>query len=105
MVTDDVVVVHRGRWAFEIAEVESKLTPHPHGESTNAHPTTVIALNRQPDGSWKVGRVPGLVIHRCRVRNRLLQPGRLVSWISPRSASCSGFFRSLLKAIGFHDRS
>jgi ketosteroid isomerase-like protein len=56
-----VQVVVRGRWAFEIAEVESKLTPHSDGESTNAHSTTVIALNRQPDGSWKVGRVLGLV--------------------------------------------
>jgi len=53
-------VIIRGRWAFEIAEVESKLTPAS-GKSTHVHSTTVVALNQQTDGSWKVGRVIGVV--------------------------------------------
>ena len=47
-------VIFRGGWAFEISEVESKLTPHRPGESTCVHTTTVVALNQQSDGSWKV---------------------------------------------------
>ena len=54
-------VVVRGGWAFEIAEVESKLTPQCGGESTHVHSTTIVALNRQSDGSWKVGRVLGVL--------------------------------------------
>jgi len=54
-------VVVRGRWAFEIADVESRLTPHRGGESTAVHSTTIVALNRQSDGSWKIGRVLGLL--------------------------------------------
>ena len=54
-------VVVRGRWAFEIADVESRLTPHRGGESTHIHSTTIVALNRQSDGSWKIGRVLGLL--------------------------------------------
>jgi uncharacterized protein (TIGR02246 family) len=53
-------VVVRGRWAFEIADVESKLISTS-GESTHVHSTTVVALNQQTDGSWKVGRVIGVV--------------------------------------------
>jgi uncharacterized protein (TIGR02246 family) len=53
-------VIVRGRWAFEISEVESRLRPRS-GESTQVHSTTVVALNEQPDGSWKVGRVLGIV--------------------------------------------
>ena len=53
-------VIVRGRWAFEIAEVESKLTPTS-GESTHVLSTTVVALNQQTDGSWKIGRVIGVV--------------------------------------------
>ena len=56
-----VEVVVRGRWAFEISEVESWLTPRLGGESTHVHSTTIVALNRQPDGSWKVGRVLGVL--------------------------------------------
>ena len=54
-------VVVRGRWAFEIAEVESRLTPQGGGESTHVHSTTIVALKRQSDGSWKVGRVLGVL--------------------------------------------
>jgi len=54
-------VVVRGQWAFEISEVESTLTPHGGGEATHVHSTTVVALRHQADGSWKVGRVVGLV--------------------------------------------
>jgi len=54
-------VVVRGQWAFEIAEVESTLTPRRGGKATHVHSTTVVALSQQPDVSWKVGRVLGLV--------------------------------------------
>ena len=54
-------VVVRGGWAFEISEVESRLTPRRGGEATQVRSTTVVALSQQPDGSWKVGRVLGLV--------------------------------------------
>jgi uncharacterized protein (TIGR02246 family) len=53
-------IIVRGRWAFDISEVESRLTPRS-GESTQVHFTTVVALNKQSDGSWKVGRVLGVV--------------------------------------------
>jgi ketosteroid isomerase-like protein len=55
-----VEIVIRGAWAIEIGEVESRLTLNCGGESTHVQSTTVVALNRQPDGSWKVGRVLGL---------------------------------------------
>jgi uncharacterized protein (TIGR02246 family) len=54
-------VVVRGQWAFEISEVESTLTPHRGGDATHVHATTIVALNQQSDGSWKVSRVVGLV--------------------------------------------
>ena len=57
----DAEVVIRGRWAFEISEVETKLAPRDGGEAKHVHYTTVVALALQPDGSWKVGRVLGLV--------------------------------------------
>lgn len=53
-------VVVRGHWAFEVSEVQSKLTRQS-GESTEVHSTTVVALRKQADGSWKVGRVLGLI--------------------------------------------
>ena len=59
-VYDAEVVIH-GRWAFEISEVESRLAPRDGGEVMHVHSTTVVALNQQADGSWKVGRVLGLV--------------------------------------------
>ncbi len=57
----DAEVAIRGGWAFEISEVETELTPHHEGEVTHVHSTTVVALLHQADGSWKVGRVLGLV--------------------------------------------
>lgn len=56
-----VEIVIRGAWAFEICEVESRLTPNCGGESTHVQSTAVVALNRQSDGSWKVGRVLGIL--------------------------------------------
>jgi len=56
-----VEIVIRAAWAFEICEVESRLTPHCGGESTQVQSTTVVALNRRSDGSWKVGRVLGIL--------------------------------------------
>ena len=62
-------LVVRGSWALEIADMETKLTPRSGGEGMLFHSTTVTALNRQPDGSWKIGR-GSLVysIHRCRAQ-------------------------------------
>ena len=54
-------VLVRGRWAFEIAAVESRLTPHSGGEPAEIHSITVVGLHRQPDGSWKVARVLGVL--------------------------------------------
>ena len=54
-------LVVRGSWALEIADMETKLTPRSGGEGMLFHSTTVIALNRQPDGSWKIGRVLGVL--------------------------------------------
>jgi uncharacterized protein (TIGR02246 family) len=54
-------VVVRGDWAFEIAEVHSTLTPRCGGEATHVLSTTVTALSRCSDGSWKVARVLGLL--------------------------------------------
>jgi uncharacterized protein (TIGR02246 family) len=47
----------RGDWAFEIANVESTLTPVRGGEAIHA----MVAMRRHPDGTWKVARVVGLV--------------------------------------------
>jgi uncharacterized protein (TIGR02246 family) len=44
----------RGNWAFEIARMESTLTLIQGGEAIRAA-TTLVALRRQPGGSWKVG--------------------------------------------------
>jgi ketosteroid isomerase-like protein len=54
-------VVVRGTSAFEISEVESRLRPLRGGEATHVRSTTVVAFSQQRDGSWKVGRVLGLV--------------------------------------------
>jgi len=51
----------RGNWAFEIAKVESRLTPLRGGEARCALTTTLVVLRRQPDGAWKVARVLGLL--------------------------------------------
>ena len=57
--TEGLVV--RGSWALEIADVETKLTPRTGGEQSVFHSTTATALKRQSDGSWKVGRVLGVL--------------------------------------------
>ena len=54
-------LVVRGSWALEIADVETKLTPRTGGERMVFHSTTVTALERQSDESWKVGRVLGVL--------------------------------------------
>jgi len=55
----DVIV--RDKWAFEIGEVETTLTPVSGGTQILAHSTTVVVLVRQPDASWRVARVLGLL--------------------------------------------
>lgn len=54
-------VILRGRWAFEIAEVQSKLIPLRGGQPIKVSSTTVVVLGRQVDGSWKVERVLGVL--------------------------------------------
>jgi uncharacterized protein (TIGR02246 family) len=49
------------KWAFEISEVESDLTPVQGGQAMHTHSRTVVVLSRQPDASWKVCRVLGLL--------------------------------------------
>jgi uncharacterized protein (TIGR02246 family) len=53
-------VIVRGRWAFEISEVETKLMPHSGSVPKQFHSKTVVAFRNQSDGSWKVTRVLGL---------------------------------------------
>jgi uncharacterized protein (TIGR02246 family) len=55
----DPEIKTRGNWAFEIASVESTLTPVHGGETKRAITTTLVAMRRQRDGSWKVARVMG----------------------------------------------
>lgn len=59
--TSSSEIVVRGRWAFDVCEIESVLTPRSGGKSTLAQSITLVALNQQPDGSWKVGRVLGML--------------------------------------------
>ena len=59
IVDPDVVI--RGDWAFEIGRVESILTPIRGGTTRCAVTTTLVALRKQLDGTWKVGRVVGLL--------------------------------------------
>jgi len=54
-------VIFRGRWAFEIAEVKSTLSPLGGGDALHVASTTVVALAHQPDGAWKIGRVVGVI--------------------------------------------
>jgi len=51
----------RGDWAFEIATVESTLTPIGGTEPVHVVTMTLVALRRQPDGAWKMARVIGLL--------------------------------------------
>jgi len=57
----DPLVTIRGNWAFEIAKVESTLSPTCGGETKRAITTTLVALRRQSDGVWRVARVVGLL--------------------------------------------
>ena len=59
VVDPDVVI--RGDWAFEIGRVESILTPIRGGTTRCAVTTTLVALRKQQDGTWKVARVVGLL--------------------------------------------
>jgi len=59
VVDPDVVI--RGDWAFEIGRVESILTPIRGGTTRCAVTTTLVALRKQLDGTWKVARVVGLL--------------------------------------------
>lgn len=59
-VVDPEIRIH-GNWAFEIATVESTLTPLRGGETKRVITTTLVCLRRPPDGSWKVARVMGLL--------------------------------------------
>jgi uncharacterized protein (TIGR02246 family) len=53
--------IFRDKWAFEIGEVESTMTPVSGGVQIHAHSRTVVVLVRQSDSSWKVARVLGLI--------------------------------------------
>jgi len=57
----DPNITIRGNWAFEIAEVKSVLTQIRGGEVIRAITTTLVALRWQPDRTWKVSRVVGLL--------------------------------------------
>jgi uncharacterized protein (TIGR02246 family) len=59
-VTNPEVVV-RGGWALEISAVDTRLVPRPEGEPIAVASTTVVVFQRQPDGSWKIARVLGLL--------------------------------------------
>jgi uncharacterized protein (TIGR02246 family) len=54
-------ILHRGRWAFDIADVESTLIPIGGGDPSIVHSTTVVVLARQSDGQWRVARVIGML--------------------------------------------
>ena len=49
-------VIIRDKWAFEISEVESTMTPVSGGVQIHAHSRTVVVRVRQSDSSWKVAR-------------------------------------------------
>lgn len=49
------------KWALEISEVESELTPIQGGQHIHANSMAVVVLSRQSDKSWRVCRVLGLL--------------------------------------------
>ena len=53
--------LHRGRWAFDIADVQSTLIPTGGGDPSIVHSTTVVVLAQQSDGQWRVARVVGML--------------------------------------------
>jgi uncharacterized protein (TIGR02246 family) len=56
-----VELVVRGSWALEIADANTELAPRSGGVPMLVQSTTVTGLKRQPNGSWKVGRVLGVL--------------------------------------------
>ena len=54
-------VVMRDRWAIELDELESTVTPVSNGMYINAHLKAVIVYRRQADGEWKVARLMELL--------------------------------------------
>lgn len=54
-------IIVREKWAFEISEVDSELTPIQGGQHVHASSMTVVVLSRQSDNSWRVCRVLGLL--------------------------------------------
>jgi uncharacterized protein (TIGR02246 family) len=53
-------VVVRDKWAFEIDEMEGKLTPVRGGTQIRARLQTLVVFKRQSDASWKVARLVDL---------------------------------------------
>ena len=54
-------VLLRDKWAFEIDEMEAKLTPIRAGTEIRAHLKTIVVFERQSDASWKVARLLDLL--------------------------------------------
>lgn len=54
-------ILHRGRWASDIADVESTLIPTGGGDPSIVHSTTVVVPAQQSDGQWRVARVVGML--------------------------------------------
>jgi ketosteroid isomerase-like protein len=54
-------VLLRDKWAFEIDEMEGKLTPIRGGTEIRAHLKTIVVFKRQSDASWKVARLLDLL--------------------------------------------
>ena len=50
-------VMMRDKWAIELDEMESTVTPVSNGMYIHAHLKTVIVYGRQADGEWKVARL------------------------------------------------
>ncbi len=50
-----------GNYVLDIAEVTTSLTPVAGGQAMNVRSQAVTILRSQPDGSWKVARVVGLI--------------------------------------------
>lgn len=53
-------VLIRDKWAFEIDEMEGKLTPVRGGTQVCARLETLVVFERQSDASWKVARLVDL---------------------------------------------
>jgi uncharacterized protein (TIGR02246 family) len=50
-------VMMRDKWAIELDEMESTVTPVSNAMYIHAHLKTVIVYGRQADGEWKVARL------------------------------------------------